>query len=57
MNPGTRADNSFIEIDLRSLKGFISGSDNPHVNLIKNNIQNFSEGFNYYSSKYFVWRL
>ena len=47
MNPGTRADNSFIEIDLRSLKGFISGSDNPHVNLIKNNIQNFSEGFNY----------
>ena len=54
MNPGTRAENSFMEIDLHSLKGFISGSYNPHVNLIKNKIQDISEGFNYYSSKYFV---
>ena len=39
-------------MNLRSKKGLISGSYNPHLNSIQNHLAQLNKKFNFYSSKY-----
>ena len=45
-------ENIFIEINLRSKKWLISGSCNPKLSHIKNDLEEIGKGLDYYSSKY-----
>ena len=52
VNPSGNIENIFVETNLRSKKGLISGSYNPNVGLIQNHTVNLSKNLDFYSSKY-----
>ena len=44
--------NLLVEINLRTKKWFISGSYNPHLNSVQNQLVQPSKNFHFHSSKY-----
>ena len=52
INPSCNIENIFVEINLRSKKWLISGSNNPNVSHIQNHTVNLSKNLEFYSSKY-----